>query len=100
MSSSTESDTPQNLETENEGIFKYHRNLKRLRKEFPDIYEDENPFEVWGWTVRPRRRIIIEAKEKIASDKMWLQFTQTTKGMSLLSEMPEAWKLVWLSEMV
>ncbi len=100
MSSSSDSETPPNLEPENEGALRYHRAMKRLQREFPDIYEDDNPFEVWDWSVRKRRRIIRKAREKIESEKLCCAMVCTMKGMSTFSEMPVVWQLVQRSWMV
>ena len=81
MCSSSESETPQNLEPENEGSFEYNKRLKRLSKAFPDIYEDDNPFKVWGWTVAQRRRIQRKAREQIESEQEACALAQTTKTL-------------------
>ena len=94
MSSSSESESPQNLEPENDGSFRYNKRLKRLSKEFPDIYEDDTPFEVWGWSVPQRRRIIKNARDQIENEKTWCALAQTAKGMSTPSEMPRVWRIV------
>ncbi len=34
-------------------------------REFPDLFEDDNSFHVWDWSIRKRHRIIRKAREQI-----------------------------------